>query len=109
MHTYSACLPTLRLLLVKLFPILTNSSVRSRQQYYKYGSNNELKDMPRSGHSRVNKSMNKSGTTSTIRSPQTAVFADDNGITVKTSYTVERTHSDTDESSLVSHDEKKPT
>jgi hypothetical protein len=101
----SACLPTLRLLLVKLFPILGGSTMRSRQQYYKYGSNNELRDIPRSGNSRAHKSV---GTSSTIRSPERAAFPhEDVGITVKTSYTVERSLSDTDEASLVSHEDEK--
>jgi hypothetical protein len=49
----------------------------------------------------------KSGVSSVVRSPTSPHFAHDNGITVKTSYTVERTHSDTDEASLVSHEGEK--
>jgi hypothetical protein len=45
---------------------------------------------------------------STVRSPQRAAFPHgDPGITVKTSYTVERSMSDTDEASLVSHEDEK--
>jgi hypothetical protein len=87
-----------------MFPILGGSSVRSRAQYYNYGSGNELKDISRGGNSRVNKSMTKSGLSSATRSPRSPDFPLDNGITVKTSYTVERSQSDTDEASLVSHE-----
>jgi hypothetical protein len=107
-----ACLPTMRLLLVKLFPILGGSSVRSRQQYYNYGSGNELRNISQSKTSRAVKDsrISKSGLSSSAsRSPISTQFSQDNGITVKTSYTVERSQSDTDEASLVSHEnEKRP-
>ncbi|KAB2103630.1 hypothetical protein AG0111_0g8352 [Alternaria gaisen] len=95
-----ACLPTLRLLLVKLFPILGGSSVRSRQQYYNYGSGNELKNV-----SQKHKSYNMN-TSAAISSPRTESFDDkiEDGIRVKTSYMVKHSHSDTDEASLVSHE-----
>jgi hypothetical protein len=86
--------------MVKVFPILGGSSVRSRQQYYNYGSGNELKNMDKSANSRVV----KSGVSSVSRSPKSPHFPQDIGITVKTSYTVERSQSDTDEASLVSHE-----
>lgn len=106
--TYSACLPTIRLLLVKVFPILAGSTNRSRQKYYNYGSGNELKDVTIKGGSRATRSHIKSGISSNARSPRSAVFPEhENGITVKTSYTVEHTHSDTDEASLVSHEMEK--
>jgi hypothetical protein len=44
---------------------------------------------------------------SAVRSPIASNFPHDNGITVKTSYTVERMNSDTDEASLVSHENEK--
>jgi hypothetical protein len=96
----SACLPTLRLLLVKLFPILGGSSVRSRQQYYNYGSGNELKNV-----SQKHKSYNVN-TSAAISSPRPESFDDkiENGIRVKTSYTIKHSHSDTDEASLVSYE-----
>lgn len=103
-----ACLPTIRLLLVKVFPILAGSTNRSRQKYYNYGSGNELKDVTIKGGSRATRSHIKSGISSNARSPRSAVFPEhENGITVKTSYTVEHTHSDTDEASLVSHEMEK--
>jgi hypothetical protein len=105
-----ACLPTMRLLLVKLFPILGGSSVRSRQQYYNYGSGNELRNISQSKTSRAAKGsrISKSGLSSSAsRSPISPQFSQDNGITVKTSYTVERCQSDTDEASLVSHENEK--
>jgi hypothetical protein len=89
--------------MVKVFPILGGSSIRSRQQYYNYGSGNELKNMDKSAHSRIV----KSGVSSVVRSPMSPHFPIDNGITVKTSYTVERSQSDTDEASLVSHEGEK--
>jgi hypothetical protein len=89
----------LRLLLVKIFPVFSGSSVRSRQQYYNYGSGNELKNMDKSNASRAM----KNSVSSEVQSPMSPDFAHNNGITVKTSYTVERLHSDTDEASLVSH------
>jgi hypothetical protein len=90
-----------------MFPILGGSSVRSRQQYYNYGSGNELKDISRGGNSRATRSHIKSGLSSAARSPRSTEFPQDNGITVKTSYTVERSLSDTDEASLVSHEGEK--
>ncbi|KAH3946568.1 hypothetical protein HBH53_129600 [Parastagonospora nodorum] len=103
-----ACLPTLRLLLVKIFPVLAGSTTRSRQQYYNYGSGNELKDISANANSRNPRSRtSKSGLSSIARSQTSPPFPHDNGITVKTSYTVERMHSDTDEASLVSHENEK--
>jgi hypothetical protein len=88
--------------MVKIFPVLGGSSLRSRQ-YYNYGSGNELKNIDKSANSR----MVKSGVSSVCRSPHSPSFPRDNGITVKTSYTVERSQSDTDEASLVSHENDK--
>lgn len=95
---FSTCLPSIRLLLVKLFPILGGSTARSGMQYQKYGSGNELGNMSKGGRSR--------GTTgkSTTVSRGSGAYVKDNGITVETSYTVKRTESDTDEASLVSHE-----
>ncbi|EUC27931.1 hypothetical protein COCCADRAFT_110459 [Bipolaris zeicola 26-R-13] len=95
-----ACLPTLRLLLVKLFPILGGSSARSRQ-YYNYGSGNELRS--------VGQQKSKSYNVNTaVSSPRTASFDDkvEEGIRVQTSYNVKHSSSrdDTDEASLVSHE-----
>ncbi|KAJ4993990.1 CFEM domain-containing protein [Stagonosporopsis vannaccii] len=96
-----ACLPTLRLLLVKLFPILGGSSARSRTKYYNYGSGNELKNI--GGHSHSKRSHHVD---TAISSPRSGIFEQGDGITVKTSYTVQHGQSDTDEASLVSHKEK---
>jgi hypothetical protein len=96
-----ACLPTLRLLLVKLFPILGGSSARSGQQYRNYGSGNEL------GHiSKNQRSRNNASGVHSSRSPGSTTLGKGDGIVVETSYTVKRTNSDTDEASLVSHDGK---
>jgi hypothetical protein len=96
----SACLPTLRLLLVRLFPVLGGSSARSRQQYYNYGSGNELRNV-----SQKQKSYNVN---TAVSSPRTESFDDkiEDGIRVKTSYMVKHSHSggDTDEASLVSYE-----
>lgn len=87
----------MRLLLVKLFPVLGGSSVRSRQHYYNYGSGTELKQMSQNKSRITNKSKNGG-------SPTSAEFSHDNTITVKTSYTVKHSQSkDIDEASLVSH------
>jgi hypothetical protein len=95
----SACLPTLRLLLVKLFPILGGSSARSRQ-YYNYGSGNELKN--------VSQKQRSYNVNTAVSSPQNESFDDkvEAGIRVHTSYNVKHSHSrgDTDEASLVSHE-----
>ncbi|KAF1932823.1 uncharacterized protein M421DRAFT_416433 [Didymella exigua CBS 183.55] len=99
-----ACLPTLRLLLVKLFPILGGSSARSRNNYYNYGSGNELKNV--GGASQNKRSLHND---TAISSPRSGVFGQGDGITVKTSYTVQHSKSDTDEASLVSHEEKRAT
>ena len=89
----------MRLLLVKLFPILGGSSAHSKNKYYNYGSGNELKNVShqaqRSHHN-----------VATISSSRSGVFEGD-AITVKTSYTVQRSVGDTDEASLVSHEDKK--
>lgn len=100
----SACLPTLRLLLVKLFPILGGSSVRSRQQYHNYGSGTDLKTLSRGTKSRkVNTTVSRSSF-----APTSNDNGDMEGITIKTSYTVQnsRADTDTDEASLVSHKSK---
>lgn len=97
----SACLPTLRLLLVRLFPILGGSTARSRNKYYNYGSGNEL------GKISQGRSQGRSHHTHTdVSAARSAVFdKGGDGITVKTSYTVQRTTgADTDEASLVSYE-----
>ncbi|KAL5115252.1 hypothetical protein ACEQ8H_006844 [Pleosporales sp. CAS-2024a] len=104
-----ACLPTMRLLLVKIFPVLGGSTARSRNQYYNYGSGTELKNMGASANSRnQRKHMSKTGDSSTSPSPNSLQFPPDHGITVKTSYTMERRLNDTDDqASLVSHENDK--
>jgi hypothetical protein len=96
----SACLPTLRLLLVKLFPVLGGSSARSRQ-YYNYGSGNELRNVSQKHKSSLNTAI------SSPRSESIDTKVED-GIRVKTSYHVKHSHSqrDTDEASLVSYEGK---
>ncbi|KAF2849815.1 hypothetical protein T440DRAFT_451417 [Plenodomus tracheiphilus IPT5] len=100
-----ACLPTLRLLLVRLFPILGGSSARSRanDKYYKYGSNNELKSVGQS-----HRSHNVNATVSSVsHAGGPNVYKEDDGIMVKTSYTIQRSQVETDEMSLVSHESGK--
>ncbi|KAI8935069.1 hypothetical protein NX059_007664 [Plenodomus lindquistii] len=97
-----ACLPTLRLLLVRLFPVLGGSSARSRanDKYYNYGSGNELKSMGQSQRSR-----NVNATVSSVsHAGGPNLYKEDDGIMVKTSYTIQRTQVETDEMSLVSHE-----
>lgn len=100
-----ACLPTLRLLLVRLFPVLGGSSARSRanDKYYNYGSGNELRSVGQSHRSR-NVQSTISSVSHTAR-PQ--VCKQDDVIMVKTSYTIQRTQIETDEMSLVSHESVK--
>ncbi|KAF2032867.1 GPCR, PTH11-type [Setomelanomma holmii] len=93
-----ACLPTLRLLLVKLFPILGGSSARSGQQYRNYGSGNELGHISKkSQRSRHDASRH---TASGLHSGSTTPGKGDGMIVVETSYTVKRSNSD-DERSLI--------
>lgn len=94
----SACLPSVRLLLVKLFPILGGSSVQSRQQYYNYGSGNELGNL---SHSRKSFKAN-----STVSSPKSKAFEVGDGVTIKRSFAVQYGNKDVDEASLVSHGSK---
>jgi hypothetical protein len=86
---------------VKIFPILGGSSARSRNKYYNYGSGNELKNV---GASQSKRSQHHD---IVVSSPRSGVFDVGDGITVKTSYTVQHSKSDTDEASLVSHEEKR--
>lgn len=95
-----ACLPTIRLLLVKLFPVLSGSSARSRNKYYNYGSGNELRNISQGDKARnVNPA-----SSSTVHSPRSETFEQGDGILVKTSYTVRHGYNETDEASLVSHE-----
>ncbi|KAL5394118.1 hypothetical protein PMIN06_008614 [Paraphaeosphaeria minitans] len=98
-----SCLPTVRQLLAKLFPIIQGSSARSRHKYYNYDRSEELQKIGRSNTSRDVRiaTMASSGDTGS------AEFKDDRGIVVETSYTIKRTQGDLDEVSLVSHDDKK--
>lgn len=93
------CLPTLRLLLVKVFPILGGTLARSGQQYQNYGNSNELGNLSRSERSRRN------GTLQDLSlSRDSTAYGKGDGIIIKTSYSVKRSKADTDEASLVSHD-----
>lgn len=104
--TCSACLPTLRLLLVRIFPVLGGSSARSRvnDKYYNYGSGNELGNVNQSNKSR---NANTANIASMSRTGGSDSYKQDDGIMVKTSYTVKRGQVDTDEVSLMSHEEVK--
>jgi hypothetical protein len=90
----STCLPAVRLLLVKLFPVLSGSSNRSVQHYRKYGSENRLNELGKPGNTyRLGRSK--------MFSRGSKSFPDENSIVVNTSYTVNRTQSHADEISLV--------
>jgi len=97
----SACLPTLRLILVKLFPIL-GGSARSRHNYHNHGSGNELKELPPSNRSRNT----DAATLSTCHSPRLEGLPHEENITAKKPHTEQHNHSDTDGASLVSHEKK---
>ncbi|KAF1944009.1 hypothetical protein EJ02DRAFT_442956 [Clathrospora elynae] len=96
-----ACLPTVRLLLVRIFPMLGGSSTRSRNhdKYYNCGSGNELRNISQGQSRHINTNISHIS-----RSPGSGSSKNDDGIMVKTSYTVKRSRADTDELSLVSHD-----
>jgi hypothetical protein len=91
---FSTCLPTVRLLLVKIFPVLGGSSNRSGQNYRKYGSDNRLNKIGRVGNSG---NVGLSGTSS----HGSKVLPDKHGVVGKTLFTVHRAQSDADEISLV--------
>lgn len=95
----STCLPTLRLLFVKLFPILSGSLARSGQQYYNYGSGNELGNIKSGERSRRNGTVQDSSV-----SRGSTVCGKGDGIIIQQSYSVKRNQSDADEASLVSHE-----
>ncbi|KAJ4355498.1 uncharacterized protein N0V89_003514 [Didymosphaeria variabile] len=99
-----ACLPTVRQLLAKLFPILQGSSSRSRRHYYNCDESKELQQIGRSNTShdvRIGTSVSpvKHGSTE---------FNEEDGIVVEKSYTIKRSHNGVDEVSLVSHKGQKP-
>ncbi|CAI6331747.1 unnamed protein product [Periconia digitata] len=90
-----ACLPTVRLFLVKMFPILGGSSARKSNKYYHYGSGNEL------GNLSQRKNTYKAN--SNVSSPHSGVFEAGDGVTVEHSFAIEYGRKEADETSLVSH------
>ena len=93
--TSSACLPTVRLFLVKMFPILGGSSARKSNKYYHYGSGNEL------GNLSQRKNTYKAD--SNVSNPHSGVFEIGEGVTVEHSFAIEYGRKEADEASLVSH------
>jgi hypothetical protein len=87
-------LPTIRLLLVKIFPVLGGSSDRSGQNYRKYGNDNRLNELGRVANSHT---LGPSGTFS----GGSKAFPDKTSNVVKTSYMVNRAQFDADEISLI--------
>lgn len=100
---FSSCLPTVRQLLAKLFPIIQGSSARSRKNYYNYGESKELQNIGRSNTSHDV----RIATTVSSGDDGSAEFKDDRRIVVERSYTIKHTHNDLDEVSLVSHGDNK--
>ncbi|KAH8723017.1 hypothetical protein GQ44DRAFT_741359 [Phaeosphaeriaceae sp. PMI808] len=96
------CLPTLRLLFVKIFPVLGGSSARSTKQYHSYKSDNELDSV-----SKPDRSRRSAIITSQLRSrsPTSTPREVENGINVRTSVVVKQQSREMDKTSLVSHDE----
>ncbi|KAH8716791.1 hypothetical protein GQ44DRAFT_660339 [Phaeosphaeriaceae sp. PMI808] len=92
-----ACLPTLRLIFMKIFPILHSSSARNGQ-YQNYRGDNELGDLDRS--ERLRRHLSK---LDSYLSPQSASFGNGNNIIIKTSSTVRYSQS-ADDTSLVSYE-----
>lgn len=100
------CMPTVRMLFVRFFPILAGSTYRSRK-YYQYGSGARLEDLNKSG---VRTNVTTPGSAPGKEPSDTETGARGNErrepeqgvIMVQTSFYVQ--HSDTDEASLVSHD-----
>jgi hypothetical protein len=102
----------MRLLLVKLFPILGGSSIRSRQNYYNYrdrsGTDHKLQSMGKS--SKPGKGIGVTSSCSHAPGTSSPPLGGQSGITIESSYTVRHTTEsdklskyDTDEASLVSH------
>jgi hypothetical protein len=100
----SACLPTIRLLLVKLFPVLTGSSARSKQQYYNH-EGSELRNMGQSQSRKSYKSRDIDTVSLGSNETGSPGFGQDQNIVCQTSYTVQ--HSKISQVSLVSHDLEK--
>ncbi|KAF2439245.1 hypothetical protein P171DRAFT_370719 [Karstenula rhodostoma CBS 690.94] len=96
-----SCLPAVRQLLAKLFPIIQGSSAHSRQNYYIYDESKELQKIGRSNTSHDV----RIATIASSGDNGSAEFKDDRGIVVETSYTIKR-HNDVDEVSLVSHEDR---
>ncbi|KAH7120705.1 CFEM domain-containing protein, partial [Dactylonectria macrodidyma] len=87
-----ACLPTVRMVLVKLFPVLAGTTQRSKgNHYYQYGSGNRPKTV----------GTQQGGTVETVTTgrPNSERGAEGSGIVFQKSYTVQ--YSDSDEIGLV--------
>lgn len=99
---FSACLPVIRQLLAKLFPIIHGSSVRSRRKYYNYDDSRELQKIGRS-HTSHDVRIATSGP-SDRTGAESAELKEEDGILVETSYTIKSSRNELDEVSLVSHE-----
>jgi hypothetical protein len=86
----------MRLLFVKLFPILGGSSNRSQEHYRKHESDNELKTIGSSGKVRRLGALVESKRWRGSMAP-----SKDDEILVKSTYTVKHSQSDADDISLV--------
>ncbi|KAL2759355.1 hypothetical protein ACRALDRAFT_1074319 [Sodiomyces alcalophilus JCM 7366] len=107
-----ACLPSVRLLLVRLFPALRGSTQRSRGQYYRqYGNTNNTNATNRDRTTGTLRRNGTAGTTSGVVTSQRrgsdatgdAASIAPPGIVFQKSYTVQ--YSDNDEASLVRMDD----
>ncbi|KAL1604909.1 hypothetical protein SLS60_004450 [Paraconiothyrium brasiliense] len=95
-----ACLPTVRQLLTKLFPILQGSSARSRKNYYNC---DESKELQKIGRSNIAHDV-RIGTSGSSVEHDSTEYKEENGIVVEKSYTIRRSHNDVDEVNGVSYE-----
>jgi hypothetical protein len=86
----------MRLLFVKLFPVLGGSSNRSQEHYRKHGSDHELKQRGSTGKVR-----RLGAIVDSKRWRGSMAIPNDEEIVVKSTYTVKHSQSDADDISLV--------
>ncbi|ROT43748.1 CFEM domain-containing protein [Sodiomyces alkalinus F11] len=106
-----ACLPSIRLVLVRLFPALRGTTMRSMGQYYRgYGSNTNGTNRDRSGAAETPRRNGTMTGVSAVRSQRRGSEDEEGGTTTppggivfQKSYTVQ--YSDNDEASLVRMDD----
>ncbi|WXC49335.1 hypothetical protein QX201_009018 [Fusarium graminearum] len=93
-----ACMPSLRVLLVRLFPTMLGNS--TQQQYYKYGSNAYGGPSKPGTKNRSRSRSQPLGTTSQVDKTAYRSHVDPIGITCDRTYEVEFGHKDNDETEL---------